>query len=211
MTIKNIKRASYGFTLIELLVVIAIIGLLSSIVLASLNSVRKKSRDAVRIRDFNEFQKALEMFYGAYGKYPCGDSFGNWGTGGLIFTDSSASCPFLNGSDDSPCSVPHGAPANCDDPSPSSSEYPIFGLYSAPERFYPVFQRHDPLNEVGIYGYLYTASPDRQKYLLQACLETNNQAMQNDGGLCSERYEIGNGLADPVLTGASGFFSGICN
>src|SRR3954470_16727724 len=60
-----------GFTLIELLVVIAIIGLLASIVLASLNSARKKSRDARRIADLKQLQNALELYANDFsGNYP---------------------------------------------------------------------------------------------------------------------------------------------
>ena len=56
---------SKGFTLIELLVVIAIIGILSSVVLASLNSARKKGRDARRVSDLKQLQLALELYYDA--------------------------------------------------------------------------------------------------------------------------------------------------
>jgi type II secretion system protein G len=59
-----------GFTLIELLVVIAIIGILSSVVLASLNSARQKSRDARRIGDIKQLQLALEMYYDSTNSYP---------------------------------------------------------------------------------------------------------------------------------------------
>lgn len=59
-----------GFTLIELLVVIAIIGILSSVVLASLNSARQKGRDARRIADIKQLQLALELYYDANSKYP---------------------------------------------------------------------------------------------------------------------------------------------
>ena len=52
-----------GFTLIELLVVIAIIGILSSVVLASLNTAREKSRDAKRVSDIKQLQLALELYF----------------------------------------------------------------------------------------------------------------------------------------------------
>ncbi len=59
-----------GFTLIELLVVIAIIGLLSSVVLASLNGARKKGRDARRTADLKQIQTALELYYSDNLAYP---------------------------------------------------------------------------------------------------------------------------------------------
>jgi prepilin-type N-terminal cleavage/methylation domain-containing protein len=63
-------RNNRGFTLIELLVVIAIIGILSSVVLASLNSARTKSRDARRISDIKQLQLALELYFDASSTYP---------------------------------------------------------------------------------------------------------------------------------------------
>lgn len=59
-----------GFTLIELLVVIAIIGLLASVVLASLSTARQKGRDARRIADLREVQTALELYYSDHNAYP---------------------------------------------------------------------------------------------------------------------------------------------
>ena len=58
-----------GFTLIELLVVIAIIGILSSVVLASLNSARAKARDAAVRQGVREFEKLLQLEYSDTGSY----------------------------------------------------------------------------------------------------------------------------------------------
>lgn len=50
-----------GFTLIELLVVIAIIGILSSVVLASLNGARADARDSRRQQDLAQIRTAIEL------------------------------------------------------------------------------------------------------------------------------------------------------
>lgn len=57
MTINN----KQGFTLIELLVVIAIIGILSAVVLTSLNSAREDAQDARRVNDVKQVALAMEL------------------------------------------------------------------------------------------------------------------------------------------------------
>ena len=54
-----------GFTLIELLVVIAIIGILSSVVLASLNTARAKGADAAIKSNIDSSRAQSELYYDA--------------------------------------------------------------------------------------------------------------------------------------------------
>lgn len=59
-----------GFTLLELLVVIAIIGVLVTVVIASLNDSRRKARNENVVTQMFEYQKSLELYYTETGSYP---------------------------------------------------------------------------------------------------------------------------------------------
>jgi general secretion pathway protein G len=88
-----------GFTLIELLVVVAIISLLSSVVLASLNTARAKARDTRRLSDMRQIQNALELYYDKYGAYPgnVDNDNGGWDTGCFGVGDSFISSLEIDG------------------------------------------------------------------------------------------------------------------
>lgn len=59
-----------GFTLIETLVVMAIIGLILSIVLASLSASKQKARDDKRVSDIATMRLVLEQYYDLCNQYP---------------------------------------------------------------------------------------------------------------------------------------------
>ncbi|MEA2701609.1 MAG: hypothetical protein QOE22_318 [Candidatus Parcubacteria bacterium] len=63
------EKSKRAFTLIELLVVISIIGLLSSIVLASLNTARNKGRDAAIKLEMRELVNLFQSQYADTGSY----------------------------------------------------------------------------------------------------------------------------------------------
>lgn len=90
------KKYTGGFTLIELLVVIAIIAILSTVVMAGLNSARAKGRDAKRLSDIKQLQAALELCFDNGVGYPSAGAYGIIGAASLMLTTNcaSASIPF---------------------------------------------------------------------------------------------------------------------
>jgi prepilin-type N-terminal cleavage/methylation domain-containing protein len=76
-----IKKSNKGFTLIELLVVIAIIGILSAVVLASLNSARNKGKDASAKGSLSSLRASAEIYYATNSNY--GAIAANTTTGGV--------------------------------------------------------------------------------------------------------------------------------
>ncbi len=93
MTLKSesqIISARKGFTLIELLVVISIIGMLSSIVLAGLNSARLKARDAAIREEVVSFRTLMEQEYNDKGSYNGTGSGNNYGLQIPIWTSSNS-------------------------------------------------------------------------------------------------------------------------
>ena len=75
MNIVTTKKIS-GFTLIELLVVISIIGLLSSVVLASLSGARESARKSAAQAELRSLRTGLEMMVNDTNTWPNGCTIG---------------------------------------------------------------------------------------------------------------------------------------
>jgi len=79
-----------GFTLVELLVAIAIIAILSSIVVAGLNTARGDARDKQRLAAVEQARLSIEIYREAYGEYPdvgCSRSTTQWTGNGSNYGD----------------------------------------------------------------------------------------------------------------------------
>ncbi len=64
------KKYKRGFSFIELIVVIAIIGILATLSMVGLNSIRVKTRDIKRNNDVNLLQSTLELYFNKNDFYP---------------------------------------------------------------------------------------------------------------------------------------------
>lgn len=98
----HIQR-SRGFTLIELLVVIAIIGILSAVVLASLNTARSKGNDAAIKSNLDTIRTQSAIYYDSNNSYSTGVFTGvsaaptaaACALGASLFTDSNVAAAML--------------------------------------------------------------------------------------------------------------------
>ena len=115
------KTLNRGFTLIELLVVIAIIGILASVVLASLNSARDKGADAAIKSTVNNVRAQAALHYEDNRNY---DAFC------ASLTAAAASVNDAGGTGSWTCSVNNSGT--------DSDAYSVSGQLSDPTEFYCV-------------------------------------------------------------------------
>jgi len=188
-----------GFTLIELLIVTGIIAILATAVVLIINPAEllRSARDANRVADLNNIDKALQL---VEVEYP-GVSFGSANTVYISIPDSSATCNNL-----ALPSLPSGWSYAC----ATSANYRLangngwipvnFGLISggSPLSALPI----DPTNSVA--GGLYYSYVTGGSWALTGRLESIQYAKStgsNDGGADILRYEVGNNLSIAPFVG----------
>jgi type IV pilus assembly protein PilA len=83
-------KTTKGFTLIELLVVIAIVGILSSVVLASLNTARGKGANAAIKANMANMRAQAEIYYDGVGANTYGSAVtaGGCSVANTVFMDA---------------------------------------------------------------------------------------------------------------------------
>jgi prepilin-type N-terminal cleavage/methylation domain-containing protein len=114
------KTLNRGFTLIELLVVIAIIGILASVVLASLNSARDKGADAAIKSTVNNVRAEAAIYFEDNNNY---DAFC------ASLGEASAAVENAGGTGSWTCTT---------DAATDSAAYAVSGQLSDPTEFYCV-------------------------------------------------------------------------
>lgn len=90
-----------GFTLIELLITMLIIGIIASLAVVGLTSVRSKSRDTRRISDIRQIQNALEIYRNDNNVYPSAITSGESMTGenDYVYMSKVPTAPGINDGD----------------------------------------------------------------------------------------------------------------
>lgn len=189
------KGLDRGFTLIELLVVISIIGLLSSVVLASLSTARASARDSERIAAVKQIQNALELYALDHGgDYP-GYINPNTTNGESAFARSPQ-----NASEMGTTGCGYGAPGTTGGTSPTYMP----GVWCRLENALSPYIKNLPrtyVNGNNYYHYTYKVpqsvanggnNPNNIRfYGLSVRLERPNSVSQNDGGFSSIEFEVG--------------------
>ena len=209
LAVRNfVSTISTGFTLIELLIVIGILAVLATITLLVINPTQlvKQSRDANRLSEINQINKAL-LIYQAFG----GTGMGTTGKVYVSIPSSNADCsglglPALGGGYAYVCS--------------NSANYRnIDGTGWIPVDFTSVQTSAgslfaslpiDPVNTVAN-GYYYTYIPG--SWALSATMESDKYIASNaanDGGQSSTRFEVGNELVLDTNLGTDTATPSVC-